>query len=298
MPQVSVIIPNYNHAVYLQQRIDSILNQTYTDFEVIILDDCSTDNSRQIIEQYSNNRKISHIFFNETNSGNVFKQWDKGIQLAKGKYIWIAESDDWCELNLLETLVEGLEKNEDCVLAYCQSFCVTNDGVIQFQSLHTRLSERMDGKKFIKEYLLPKNPLFNAGMALWKKDVYKKISKEYISYKLIGDYYFWIEVASCGNVFISGKLLNYFRTHKNNISTNSVKNGLSYKEQLPLLKHLLNSKLINENDYLQLLKKHYYIFYITAIKKMFADYSKEPFKLEFYIFQKNVQFFFKKLLHV
>ena len=77
MPNVSVIIPNYNHALYLQVRLDSVFNQTYQDFEVIILDDCSTDNSREIIEKYANNPKTSHIIFNDVNSGSTIKQWEK-----------------------------------------------------------------------------------------------------------------------------------------------------------------------------------------------------------------------------
>ena len=58
MPFISIIIPNYNHAPYLTERIESVLNQTYQNFEVIILDDCSTDNSREIIEKYANNPKV------------------------------------------------------------------------------------------------------------------------------------------------------------------------------------------------------------------------------------------------
>ena len=103
-PKVSVIVPNYNHASYLKQRIDSILNQTFQDFEVIILDDCSTDNSLEVLSHYKNHNKVSHCVFNDTNSGSTFKQWDKGIQLAKGEWIWIAESDDWAEPEFLETI--------------------------------------------------------------------------------------------------------------------------------------------------------------------------------------------------
>lgn len=73
-PLISVIIPNYNHALFLKQRIDTVLNQTFQDFEVIILDDCSTDSSREIIEQYRGHSKISNIIFNDKNSGGVFKQ--------------------------------------------------------------------------------------------------------------------------------------------------------------------------------------------------------------------------------
>ena len=72
-PKVSVIIPNYNHSTFLTERIDSILNQTYQDFELIILDDCSIDNSVSIIESYRNNEHVTHIVLNEQNTGSTFK---------------------------------------------------------------------------------------------------------------------------------------------------------------------------------------------------------------------------------
>ncbi len=308
MPNVSVIIPNYNHADYLKQRIDSVLNQTYTDFELIILDDCSTDNSKQVIESYRSNEKVNHIIYNTTNSGNPFQQWDKGIQLAKGDYIWIAESDDWCEITLLETLMNGLEKNKDCVVGYCQSYCVFDDNRIRFQSNHTQLSEYVESKKFIKEYMLPRNPIFNAGMAVWKKNVYSKISKDFINYKLIGDYCFWIEICNCGSVFISGKLLSYFRTHDKNVSFTSLKSGLTYTEQIPLAKHLLDMQIIDKNDYMQYLKKNYSLFRFSekdvskenalAIRKLFSSYSAAQYKLDFYFLQKYIQTISRKWLRL
>ena len=124
MPLVSVIVPNYNHAPYLRQRLDSIFNQTFQDFEVIILDDCSTDNSKEIIEEYRNRPQVSHVVYNETNSGSPFKQWAKGFDLAQGEYIWIAESDDWAELNFLEETVQRIKKN-DVNLVFTNSFIVT-----------------------------------------------------------------------------------------------------------------------------------------------------------------------------
>src|SRR6185437_11651861 len=120
IPKVSVIVPNYNHGEYLNKRIDSILNQTYQDFEVIILDDCSTDNSKEIIGQYAANQKVRHVIFNEANSGSVFKQWKKGLQLSKGEYIWMAETDDFCEIAFLKTAVDALESNHSS-LFFCQS---------------------------------------------------------------------------------------------------------------------------------------------------------------------------------
>jgi glycosyltransferase involved in cell wall biosynthesis len=89
-----IIIPNYNYSQFLEERIESVLNQTYQDFEIILLDDSFTDNSLEILSRYESHPKVSHFEINQQNSGSVFKQWVKGIKLAKGKYIWIAEIDD------------------------------------------------------------------------------------------------------------------------------------------------------------------------------------------------------------
>ena len=120
-PLVSVIVPNYNHSAYLMSRIDSILAQDFDNFELILLDDCSTDNSRDILLKYQSDNRVTHIVFNEQNSGTTFKQWDKGLLLARGKYIWIAESDDFAEKNFLTETVTALEGNPDVVLAFTGS---------------------------------------------------------------------------------------------------------------------------------------------------------------------------------
>src|ERR1700756_5018477 len=100
MPTVSVIVPNYNHARFLPKRIDSILRQSFQDFELILLDDCSTDDSRSILSQHASDPRV-RIEFNQVNSGSPFKQWNRGVGLARGQYIWIAESDDYADERFL-----------------------------------------------------------------------------------------------------------------------------------------------------------------------------------------------------
>ena len=172
MAEVSVIIPNFNHAQFLVQRIESVLSQTYQDFEVIILDDCSTDESRDIIAGYQNHPKVNQILFNAKNSGGPFYQWEKGISLAKGKYIWLAESDDWCEPSLLKTLIEGTEEDDEIVISYCQLICVNEAGEIKWQSKHNCLSEVVESDRFIRDYLALKVSIFNASMAIFRRDVF------------------------------------------------------------------------------------------------------------------------------
>lgn len=90
-PKISVVMPVYNSEKYLRESIESILNQTFRDFELIIIDDCSTDNSIKIVESY-NDKRIK-IFQNEKNIGTV-KTRNIGLKKAKGKYIAVMDSDD------------------------------------------------------------------------------------------------------------------------------------------------------------------------------------------------------------
>src|SRR5208282_2627995 len=112
VPKVSVVVPNYNHARFLRRRVESILQQTFRDFELILLDDCSTDDSRSILSEYADDPRV-RIEFNEKNSGSTFKQWNKGVRLARGEYVWIAESDDYAGERFLERLVDVLQKESD-----------------------------------------------------------------------------------------------------------------------------------------------------------------------------------------
>src|SRR4029077_11316800 len=104
MPKVSVVVPTYNHSRFLRKRINSVLQQTFQDFEVILLDDCSTDDSRSILSSYTGDPRVRNEF-NDVNSGSTFKQWNKGVRLARGEYVWISESDDYAAPRFLERLV-------------------------------------------------------------------------------------------------------------------------------------------------------------------------------------------------
>src|ERR1035438_3657642 len=127
MPKVSIVVPNYNHARFLRRRIESVLRQTFQDFDLILLDDCSTDDSRSILSKYADDPRVK-IEFNEVNSGSSFKQWNKGVGLARGEYVWIAESDDYADERLLEKLVARLDSDASVVFSYCRSWGVSLDG--------------------------------------------------------------------------------------------------------------------------------------------------------------------------
>lgn len=255
-PEVSVIVPNYNHAPYLAQRIDSILAQTWRDFELILLDDRSTDDSWTVLERYRDRPEVTHLIRNDANSGSPFKQWEKGIGLARGRYVWIAESDDWCEPTFLETVLEGLRADPDCVLGYCQAYFVGSDGVLNWQSRHTRLSETLDGRDFIRRHMAPTS-IYNASMVVWRRDKYEQVPKDYTQYRFCGDWLFWIGLARLGKVHISGKLLDYYRQHPHNVSTGVYRSGLNFVEEMKVANWMYAEGLLGDREYSAFFKKKY-----------------------------------------
>lgn len=261
MVEVSVIVPNYNHAPFLRQRIDTILNQTFQDFELIILDDCSTDNSKEIIESYAGNPKISHIILNSANSGSPFLQWQKGINLAKGEYVWIAESDDWCEPSLLETLVDGMRKDDQCVISYSQLSCINEYNDIGWQSSHRCLSEIVESKSFIQDYLALKVSIYNASMAIFKREKFQYLTSGFTTFKFSGDRLFWLEMARQGKTHISGKVLNYFRKHGHDVSGKAYKSGLNFVEELRIINWMYKEELIDDVIYAKAFKKQYQAYW-------------------------------------
>jgi glycosyltransferase involved in cell wall biosynthesis len=222
MPKVSIIIPNYNHAQFLEQRIESVLSQTFQDFEIIFLDDASTDSSREVFAKYAHHLKITHTIFNEINSGSPFKQWEKGLNLATGEYIWIAESDDYCELDFLEEMISIIK--DDTSLAYCRSIAVSEYNSISTENyfwpddlepgrwLNPYIQ---NGNLEIKNFFSYKNVIPNASSAIFKRQDIKR-DPRILDMKYAGDWLFWINQIKNSKIVYTPKRLNYFRSSRNN----------------------------------------------------------------------------------
>jgi len=235
-PLVSVIVPNYNHAKYLDQRLTSILNQTYDNFELIFLDDLSPDNSMEVAEKYKSDPRFTSIVKNDVNSGCVFRQWEKGIKLAKGELVWIAESDDYCESTILEKLVDKFEKYPNLSYAFSSSVWVNEFGEpLNFQNYN---ADRLySSESFLKRFLLFENSIFNASCALFNKQMALKCFR-FVNYISSGDYMFWIEMAMQGDVFAVAEGLNYFRRHTGCLTGKKMLDGLTYREDYEIASFL------------------------------------------------------------
>ena len=223
-------------------RIDSILAQDFDNFELILLDDCSTDNSRDILLKYQSDNRVTHIVFNEQNSGTTFKQWDKGLLLARGKYIWIAESDDFAEKNFLTETVTALEGNPDVVLAFTGSQMVDADGqhmALDWDKFSSKLplQTKFASRDFLIKNMLWGPSVYNASMVLFRKECYTKVNGGYNEFRYCGDWLFWFRMALLGKVTEIYQNLNIYRHHQSQ-TKKGLATGRLWEELFPTILYM------------------------------------------------------------
>ena len=253
---VSVIIPNYNHARYLPERLESVLGQTYQNFEVIILDDCSTDDSRDVIEKYRHNPHVSQIIFNEENCGHVFKQWKKGLSLAKGDLLWIAESDDKCEPTFLERLVQCFIDHPTLSLAFSKSL-LFNDAGKTWTMDTEELSEGVyTSRDFISRFMSRGCPMLNASACVFSKAAFEKIDDRYTEFRCSGDRMFWTLISERGDVAVIGDRLNHYRKHGDNTTAYGFQHGINQRETKLILDYILGKGYIDKAVYIEIRRKY------------------------------------------
>lgn len=238
-PLVSVIVPNYNHAPYLRERLDSIYNQTYQNFEVILLDDCSKDESRTILKEYADRYpEKTTCDFNETNVGRANLQWNKGLAKANGKYIWIAESDDWCELDFLEKLVPKLE-HQSIMIAFARSVFMTDgrkswstEEYLSDIDMRWDKSFTMTGYEAVLHGFAVKNIIPNVSSALFRNigKIPDEVMNIWENIRLCGDWIFYLYLVKGGAFSYTNETTNYYRIHSGSTSLKVQKTAEYYEE--------------------------------------------------------------------
>lgn len=234
--KVSVVVPNYNYEEYLIQRIYSILKQKEKISELIILDDCSKDNSRELIdnitERLSKYIDIKKIY-NTENSGIAFKQWKKGFDLAKGDYVWIAEADDYCDKRLLKVLLDKIRKNNNIRISYVDTAFINKQGEIFLKTIKPEIDLRKtghwdkdfinNGKNELDNYTFLNCTIANVSSCIIKKDNYDDIFEKATKYRQAGDWVVYANVMIKGDIAYVNKPYNYYRVHGENITSNMKK---------------------------------------------------------------------------
>ena len=209
LPTVSVIVPNYNYAKYIRQRLESVAAQSLAPYEIIVLDDASTDGSVAEIRAMQHALEPeAKLVINAVNGGSVFSQWLKGVELARGDYVWIAEADDLASPEFLETLIVKMEEFPKVVMAYCQSRQIDANRQVLAENYLDYTSDLSEtrwmnsyiagGDEEVSAGLAVKNTIPNVSAVVFRREALMKVMRdnldEILDLRIAGD---WLVATFC-----------------------------------------------------------------------------------------------------
>ncbi len=221
--------------------MDSVCQQTYRHLQIIVLDDASTDNSMEIINKFQSEDKRIMVHSSANNSGSTFHQWARGINLAKGELVWIAESDDVAATSFVKNAVDRMKDLD--VLYIGESEKIDHKG-ISLGRVHANDQEiwtsdfEMPGSDMITNHFAFNNYVINASSAIFRRSAALNVSDRYKNYTFCGDWQFWIEIMRQGNLMHTSDIVNYYRIHKTNVTGKALKEGLYLTEGLKVLNYI------------------------------------------------------------
>ncbi len=233
IPQVSAVVPNYNYARYLPERIDSIAAQTAPMTEIVVLDDASSDESVEVLRlqrMYTNPEPV--IVPNAVNSGSVFRQWLEGVRRARGEFVWIAEADDAADPRLIATLLPAMRADPGIVMAYAQSSRIDAAGFELYPDYlgytddlspeRWREAYTATGAEEVEAGLAVKNTIPNVSAVLFRRapllDVLETHIEELASYRIAGDWLTYLYLLRRGRIHYVPVPLNRHRYHGGSVT--------------------------------------------------------------------------------
>jgi glycosyltransferase involved in cell wall biosynthesis len=224
---VSIIVTSYNHSEYLDQRMKSLLNQTYRNFEIIVVDDCSTDDSLEVLKKFELEEKVTIYTFKQ-NHGYA-DACNVGVGLCHGQYIMFAECDDFNEPTHVEVMVKALQTHSSAGIAFCRSNMVDAKGeklCEDFKFREKKFQKRCSNdtlilSKEMQRFLLFHCVIPNMSAALIRKKNFLEVGGFDRSYRICADWDFWCRISKKCNCFYSTLSLNNFRTHSTTVRNTS-----------------------------------------------------------------------------
>ncbi|WP_299228477.1 glycosyltransferase family A protein [uncultured Psychroserpens sp.] len=230
-PEVSVIMPVYNGEAYIVEAIHSVLNQSFTDFEFIIINDGSTDHTQTLIERFSDARIKS--FYHE-NQG-VARSLNTALKYAVGKYIWRHDADDICLPEQLQTQIQFLKSHTDFALVSTQIAFMTNRGKIAYNYKQPKdvFFENAPFIKVVRAHFNPYSPITHATVLI-KKEVFETVGYYRTEFKTSEDTDLWLRILEHYNAAVMHYCSYFVRINSSSATqvhkkTNTFYRDLAYK---------------------------------------------------------------------
>lgn len=223
-PLVSIVFTSYNHSEYLKQALDSLVNQTYKNIELIIVDDCSTDGSQDILKTYGHYPQVK-LNLLEKNTGSYVKASNYGANLASGELLIFAQCDDYCELHQVETLVNAYQQHPTAGVVFSRSYLINEQGEIigdDFKGREKRFREKCTVDTLITGAEMRRFFSFacvipNLSAAMIKRELFEQCGRLSDRYLVAADWALWLDLSERTDFYYIATPLNYFRQHATTI---------------------------------------------------------------------------------
>lgn len=264
---VSVIVASYNHAGYLKARMDGLIKQTYPVIEIIVIDDCSTDNSVSVLQEYESHPNVT-LVIRQTNGGwvNVSNQ---GVALAKGEYIIFANCDDDCEPNMIDVLMVSMQANPSASIVFCRSILIDENSIVIGDDYYIRepafkkhcAFDAIIKRDQMNHYLMHSCVIPNLSAAIFRKKAFIQAGGFTSDYKVCADWDLFFRVVKHADVAYVASALNLFRQHQTTVR-NSTKDKVVYEEYLRLL---LSRMQVLNFSYFERIKLRTHVMYLWTM---------------------------------
>ena len=264
---ISIVLPVYNGEKHLAQSIESVINQTYSNWELIVVNDCSTDKTKEIVEKYlEKDNRIKLI--NNTINLKLPNSLNVGFDNAKGEYYTWTSDDNLYKPNALEYMLKVLKQKQEIALISCQFDVIDEDG------MYKEPSSNWFKTRTLRELL----DINNIGACfMYRASVAKKVGKYDPDTFLAEDYDYWFRIAYWGDVYYSEENLYKYRTHKKSLSTTKASQVrvVARRVRLKHVKNLATKLGLSKNEIYKLLFEVKYIAKIKEILKNIFNVSRE-----------------------
>mgnify|MGYP002566539081 FL=1 len=262
MPKISVIIPVYNTEKYLEKCLDSIINQTYQDFEIVIINDGSIDNSQNIIEKYLDKYQNKIKCINKENGG-LSSARNYGIEIARGDYIIFVDSDDYIKKDLFEQLLPYIQKDIDLVK---YKLIKVSEEYKELERVDGPSFDEVTGEEGFNKLVFNDVLLEPACLYLYKRDIFIKNNLRFLENTYHEDFGLVPIILLYTNSIVSINFYGYYYLQANNSITRNEDYTKTIKRANDLLIHYDNMKKAIENlNIKQKTKENMYLYYTNAI---------------------------------
>jgi glycosyltransferase involved in cell wall biosynthesis len=237
---VSLVVASYNHAGFLARRMDSLVEQTCQDIEILVIDDCSPDNSVEILRTYESHPKV-RLVVREKNGGWVTVS-NQGVDMSSGEYVLFANCDDDCDPRMIELLVGAMQRYPSAGIAFCRSLMVDEDDRVlgdDFAIRERTFRKRCAEDTFLSgaeasRFLLHSCVIPNLSAALIRRECFVEVGYLSSDYRVCCDWDLFFRIAARYDIAYVAEPLNRFRQHKKTIRS-VTKDRVVYEEYFRLL---------------------------------------------------------------